>query len=327
MCARRYHGRCSSVKKSAREIALAAVKPAAWAVMIACFAFIAYRVTRPEYVEALRAVRPGRLALLALPALLYGIANYPLALAWALFVKMFEPSALSLKALMRMHLLSGIVKYLPGNVFHYAGRHALAAPRGVSQKAVLKANVLEAIVIVAVASAVGACALLRSAAIPELKILGAVPFKFALALPLCACGALALVVVGKKWKSSAQTGPGARRVFLLFAFSAALYLVFFMAAMAALVLTHELTAGWRGFARSGAGTYAAGFAIAWLGGFLVPGAPGGLGVREALLLVMLEPFCGREQALTVSLLFRPVTVAGDVIAFLSAWRPAGRGVS
>ena len=57
------------------------------------------------------------------------------------------------------------------------------------------------------------------------------------------------------------------------------------------------------------------YATAWLIGFLVPGAPAGLGIREALLLTGLGILYGAGSAAMGAVLLRAVTVAGDGLAF------------
>jgi glycosyltransferase 2 family protein len=57
------------------------------------------------------------------------------------------------------------------------------------------------------------------------------------------------------------------------------------------------------------------FAIAWLAGYLVPGAPGGLGVREAMMVMLLSPVLGPGTAVGLSLTLRLTTTVGDAVAF------------
>ena len=64
-------------------------------------------------------------------------------------------------------------------------------------------------------------------------------------------------------------------------------------------------------------------ALAWMAGFVTPGAPAGLGVREAVLLALLERLLTPQQALLVVVLWRVVTTLGDVVFFgIGLW--AGR---
>ena len=54
------------------------------------------------------------------------------------------------------------------------------------------------------------------------------------------------------------------------------------------------------------------FSIAWVAGFIIPGAPGGIGVREAVIIFFLTPIIGEAESITVSIGLRLVTLLGDI---------------
>ena len=58
----------------------------------------------------------------------------------------------------------------------------------------------------------------------------------------------------------------------------------------------------------------AGFALAWTVGLVVPAAPGGLGVFEAVLLLRLGSLVGEAPLLAVALSYRLVVTLADVLA-------------
>jgi hypothetical protein len=58
------------------------------------------------------------------------------------------------------------------------------------------------------------------------------------------------------------------------------------------------------------------FAIAWVVGFVTPGAPAGIGVREALLLLMLSGSMGSVETSLLILALRIVTTLGDILCFV-----------
>jgi uncharacterized membrane protein YbhN (UPF0104 family) len=68
----------------------------------------------------------------------------------------------------------------------------------------------------------------------------------------------------------------------------------------------QLSTDWR--------TWLAGFCLAYTAGLVVPGAPGGLGVFEAVLLVRLSPQIPEASLLAVALSYRLLVTAGDLIA-------------
>ena len=216
-----------------------------------------------------------------------------------------------------VQLVSQAAKYLPGNVAQYAGRTVLAARLGHAPANVLVTLVIET-----------ACAVIAGVAFALASLGEALLWRAgAVVLAAVAAGALAgglfrrpgfrrlvrlppapegtggapgwgswLTCIGCNWASFVLLGLGA----------ALLARVFFDAAAP--------------FPRL-AGVLAA----AWVAGFVTPGAPAGLGVREAVLAGGLRPLYGPDVALALPLLFRMVTVTGDGVALalgtlLRRWR-------
>ena len=64
------------------------------------------------------------------------------------------------------------------------------------------------------------------------------------------------------------------------------------------------------------------FAAAWTAGFLLPGFSAGLGVREAIMVVLLSPVLGAGAAAGVSLSMRMTSILSDAISFVlgTLWR-------
>jgi len=57
----------------------------------------------------------------------------------------------------------------------------------------------------------------------------------------------------------------------------------------------------------------AAFALAWVVGFVTPGSPGGLGVREGLMLLMLAPVFSAASGSLLVIALRIATTLGDVV--------------
>jgi uncharacterized membrane protein YbhN (UPF0104 family) len=68
----------------------------------------------------------------------------------------------------------------------------------------------------------------------------------------------------------------------------------------------QLSSDWR--------TWLAGFCLAWTAGLVVPGAPGGLGVFETVLLLRLSHQIPEASLLAVALTYRLVVTLGDLLA-------------
>jgi uncharacterized membrane protein YbhN (UPF0104 family) len=63
----------------------------------------------------------------------------------------------------------------------------------------------------------------------------------------------------------------------------------------------------------------AAFALSWILGFLAPGAPAGLGVREGIMLALLSGPAPQEGVVIFVLLARLATMIGDAACFAVGW--------
>jgi len=58
-----------------------------------------------------------------------------------------------------------------------------------------------------------------------------------------------------------------------------------------------------------------GLASAWVLGFIVPGSPGGIGIREVILAGLYAQELGQGIAIGLSVVLRMITSLGDLVAF------------
>jgi uncharacterized membrane protein YbhN (UPF0104 family) len=211
--------------------------------------------------------------------------------------------------------ISQFGKYLPGNVGHHVGRLALARGAGIPLDAAVASILLETMLEVqaGVACSLPAVELLLRVARDRLPSHGAQADAL---LSLAACAGLVLAGgLGWFWFRGLETRPlrlatSGRSLVVAWA---GLCGSFALGGTALYVLCTALsttTGSWMDVA----GVYAA----AWLLGFLVPGSPAGLGIRELVLLLGLSPMYGTSSATMAAALLRLVTVAGDGLVFLSA---------
>jgi uncharacterized membrane protein YbhN (UPF0104 family) len=61
------------------------------------------------------------------------------------------------------------------------------------------------------------------------------------------------------------------------------------------------------------------FSFAWIAGFITPGAPAGLGVREAIIVAVLTPIYGAGASIGLTIAMRIVTILGDFLAFITGF--------
>jgi hypothetical protein len=238
---------------------------------------------------------------LAEALILYVAGALLLGVAWVVLVRATSNSRARLRPLFIAHLRSQIAKYLPGNVFHFAYRHVAARREGVAHAALGSALGFESALLI-VAAAVLA---LGVASDPRLDQLVPWAHRLVWIAPMVAAIACVGIIVGARRFASVQV-PVRTVACSLFG-ALAIDLIFFLLAACALRLLcaqpDALPFGaWCGW-----------LALAWIVGYVVPGAPAGLGLREAVVVLGLKPVLGDAEALAVALCYRLVTVSADAL--------------
>lgn len=271
------------------------------ALAVAAVAFVVHRLWTQFSAlpaDALRAAGPG----LVLAALAYAGCGLFLALIWWLALRAAGARSASLSRASSAFLSSQLGKYLPGNVGHFAARHVLSRRDGVGHRALVAATLLESLLLVAAAGVLAILVvqpIITGGLEPMLEVVWLVPLAASLAL------VLGLAVARHRgWLDS---GLGSSRLAIELGAALCLALVFFVASSGCFMLmSNSLAAGdWLSLVPW--------IAAAWLLGFLIPGAPGGLGIREFVLVLGLTPLVGEAQAALDAVMFRLVTVGGDAV--------------
>jgi len=235
----------------------------------------------------------------AVALLLYLVGSVLLGFAWIVLVRTAAAGLPRALPLLRGHLRAQVAKYLPGNVFHFAYRHVAARREGVAHASLVAALALEAALLMA------AAAIVALGVVSDPRIESVVPWarQFVWLAPALALLAwLALSFVAPRF--GIPRAPLMQRAPQL-ALVLAINLVFFLLAGAALRELHTQAdtipfGAWCGW-----------LALAWLVGYVTPGAPAGLGLREAILALGLSPVLGESEALALALVYRLVTVVAD----------------
>lgn len=221
--------------------------------------------------------------------------------AWAILVRRVSSARPRIAPLVVGHLSAQLAKYLPGNVFHFAYRHVAATREGVGHRALAGALGLESLLLIA------AAAILALGVVADPRVTALAPWARELvwAAPLLVVLAWSTVGFFGRRTELPQLAPV--RTAPAFAAVLAIDLVFFaLAAAAARLLCHQPGAlpygAWCGW-----------LSLAWMLGYVVPGAPAGLGLREAVLTLGLTPVIGGAAAVALSLAYRLLTLVSDAL--------------
>ncbi|TFL18092.1 lysylphosphatidylglycerol synthase domain-containing protein [Jannaschia formosa] len=207
-------------------------------------------------------------------------------------------------------LLSQIGKYVPGNVGHLVGRYALCRQDGVPGARIGSALTMEIGVLLATAALVSAELLL---ALPAFRGALATGLGEAVAgpvtglMPVLLIAALAaLQVVLWRRAGRPRIAPGK-----LVAAGALYAITLVLMGLSVWCLARLFPAA----AGVDLLTATAVFSVAWTAGFVMPGAPGGIGIRDGIVALGLGLFMGEGAALAVAVAHRLVSGIGDGVTF------------
>ena len=210
-----------------------------------------------------------------------------------------------------------IAKYFPGNVFHYIGRASLGTKAGIPMENILISMGIETVFTLAVAAALGVAGVaLGFFGNPTVHHSHSHTFYY-LSLLVVVGGAGFLVIYRKspkvhRWIRQQSTYLYPRNSWA----SAAAPLVFFVTI--GLLISFAVHAFWNVPGKVLWYQYASGYALAWVVGFVVPGSPGGLGIREVILVGLFGPGLGEGSAIGLAILLRIVSSLGDLLAYIFA---------
>ena len=244
---------------------------------------------------------------------------------WRILVSVFTGSGASLAkhdlTFCYVFTKANILKYVPGNVFQYVGRNEVASILGLDHAGVAMATLSEVILMAA------------SAALCSLVLIGSYTIQYLKAhlLKILGLGAAALVLLAavvfflykwkkdkfteyyKKLKTTLSQKQTAARLLLVFC----IYTVIFLCIGLLFAAVMSLCSG-KALPRSAYGMVIGGFILSWLAGYITPGAPGGIGVRELILTLVFSgtTIASQETIVKASALYRVINTFGDIIAFV-----------
>lgn len=244
---------------------------------------------------------------LALGAVTYGCSLITTAMVWPSVIAKWG-HRITLRTALGIGLVAQIGKYLPGNVAHYFGRAALAKQHKVSFTQSGLSTIVEfGAALLAAALVVFGATLMDSSIWANAPIVSILPE--GLFWPLAILALIFLVGIAA---FAFRRLPEIRGLLSIDFWMAPIFWLtvsFLMAGFSFYALALAVSGVWS----LSVVPVIAIYAIAWAVGFLIPGAPAGLGVREVILLSLLTPIIGAPGAVLLSLAHRLLSAAVDLM--------------
>jgi len=239
-------------------------------------------------------------------------------LPWRKLVYILSSVSVPFKEAVSVYTKSNILKYLPGNVFQYVGRNDLANRMGIRHTDVAFATVLE--IIMMVFSALLLSVVFLQGAVMEIFItyrdtfimLGMIAFVVII---------LGIIIVILRFKDKFRAFL--TRFFNIFKkkniFSVIGCVLYYVISTFILSLSYMIVLVFilKQDISTDIFVYICGaYTLSWLIGFITPGAPAGIGIKEAVMMAITGEVLNQEAIVLSLVVLRVLTIFGDVMGFV-----------
>lgn len=215
-----------------------------------------------------------------------------LVFAWMVLLGFQEPQRTA-----KVYFKSLIMKYLPGNVFHFAYRHHQTKSANISHKQLGMTTAYESMVLVMAALLTSHLLFIWPEHITWLTIYLPIPIWALLLIEVVGCVFLVKMLIGSGFLTTLVS-----------------YFVYF----AGMGLINYLLISAMGFESQPYLFISACFALSWLAGYLIPGAPGGTGIREVIFVLICAPKMAEYEALLIIALTRLISIVAESLIYFTA---------
>ena len=292
-------------------------RPLGFSAALIVTAFFVWYVLRSLRGHDLSAYATPRAALgIALAAVLWSCGAPLLAIAWHSLLEGFGVRR-SRRELFGILGITQFAKYVPGNVAQYIGRVGMSLARGLPPRPLAVTLILETLLVIAAAVVMGVgTGALSDVGLRMVSHHGTQLALISILVVLAMAGLLMFrrVAPALLRRLAPRYAPALDGVFLpeqarlagAFLLYCCMYLTMGIGLilLAHFLLPHESLDWW---------LLVSVFALAWVVGFVTPGAPGGLGVREGLMVLMLTPVFTAASSSVLVIALRIATTLGDVL--------------
>lgn len=287
--------------------------------MFLSIAFLVNRIVKMQ-IDFSRLSDRKTMILLSVLVVVYAIHLLLIALSWKIIIKIITQKNVPLSYLQKVFCKSNLMKYIPGNILQYVGRNQVAVDCDLSHADIALSTVLDVVANVLGVSIVSGMGLLSCERKIEIKNILQEHINIILVLFLFLLMSAALILFRKKISlffrkyGKILTSKNVRSY--LFCISWYLFFAIYTGILFGITLMYIADVPIENMQQIciiiGA------YQLSWLVGFLLPGAPGGIGVREIILSFLLGFYFNVDSVTLAVVIYRFVTICGDFLAMVFA---------
>lgn len=278
------------------------------------FGFLFFILSKLDFTAVKDMFQFSWIPIMIVLALLFSFLYLYMAEAWRILLVLVSRACLD-KHVIFVYLKTVIFKYAPGNVFHFLGRHSLSKTHSLSHKSIAFANGVEILLQLFAVSfiiMIGTLFFDISLNFGEYMVISKTKIVLAFSLLILLS---AIILFKKKYRETLLSQEALFTLIRVF-----VYHLFFLLGSASILAAVYFFLLDVPFTFSIFVQTILASSIAWLLGFIVPGAPGGVGIREAILVLLLPTIMivSKEIVLAGALIYRVVTISGEGLTYVWA---------
>lgn len=262
--------------------------------------------------------RPKNVLYLILFSALYGIHIFLVGISWKQLLKVTTNVSIPFEEVSLVWCRANLLKYIPGNIFQYVGRNDIAVKKNLSHIEVGFSTVLDVgmnvlgVLIIGVICYMPGVKIWLNSYNPSIKINDFKVLSFIIII-----FTILIIIFRNKFKKVVKKISKiflpkniAREMFcLLYYMFWAVYTGYIFVLVCTKMVGMQLD--WRQTI-----VILGAFLLSWIVGFIMPGAPGGIGIREAALAILLSNQFEMEMVLLGIVIYRLANIGGDFLGLL-----------
>lgn len=258
---------------------------------------------------------PAFVSVAVLGTLLMSFTVYGMGYGWKIILQYLLEQKVAYGDAAKIYAKANIGKYMPGNVMHYVERNLFATKLGLNQLEVAVSSVIEVLGVILSAVLLSIILAYREF-ITTIHDMVSVKMVI-IALGICIVGCVVVIIFYKRnmrFQTMVQRILNVKFIWVMLKVMPVYSVVLvFQGLLLMLICRYVLQCELTGQQSLIIIAY---YILAWVVGFVVPGAPGGIGVREMIIVMLMNGVVGEELIVVAALIHRMISILGDVVAYL-----------
>ncbi len=279
-------------------------------------AFVVRRIHH-MHVDFSMLLRPRIFGSLIAGTVLCLVANLLLAMAWCLALRTASDAEFPLRDGVAVYLKANIGKYLPGNVFHYVERNIFVRDIGMGQAETAASSLLEIMGQLAGAMFLSVVFLRRRASVVTSYLEGMASPALWIIIPvmiiLITC--MAILTIRKTPIGGIASRLMERTKIPAYFKMLGIYVLNLVTVSFSMLLLVIAISGGR-VGTDDVNLIMGSYVLGWMLGFVVPGAPGGIGIREMVITLLMNESPLFDAVVLAAVIQRLASILGDVGGYL-----------